>query len=44
MFEEYSTKVSTGWALSESEKSYEDVLAIADRALYQSKKARVSNS
>lgn len=38
LFERYSTTVSTGWALSNGEESFEDVLALADQALYQTKR------
>lgn len=38
LFERYSTTVSTGWALSSGDESFEDVLALADQVLYQTKR------
>lgn len=38
LFVRYSTTVSTGWALSSGDEPFEDVLALADQVLYQTKR------
>jgi diguanylate cyclase (GGDEF)-like protein len=42
LFERYSTTVSTGWALSSGDESFEDVLALADQVLYQTKRQAIN--